>query len=63
MKAAKAPGTVVPHALLPQGPHGPEYVRDLPKASRELLRSEVTPWTAETARAEFLKAFEWIGRR
>lgn len=50
-------------ALLPQGPHGAEYVRDLPMPSRELLREEVTPWPAERAREEFMAAFEWIGSR
>lgn len=48
-------------ALLPQGPHGAEYLRDLPQPARALLRSEVTPWPAERARAEFVRAFEWIG--
>lgn len=50
-------------ALLPESLYGDEYVRDLPQPARELLRSEVTPWPAETARAEFLRAFAWIGGR
>jgi len=50
-------------ALLPESKYGEEYVRDLPAPARALLHQEVVPWSAETARTEFLKAFEWIGSR